>query len=99
MPLQVFAAVAGAPGIVHAVDGPTLDGNGRYCVELSPLGFENMPYTEARMKHALKKPLAGLEAMHEAGFGHGDIRKPNMLCDDEVDDPQLQCNCVGGHAM
>ena len=67
---RLYSETANAPGLVHAVAGPVLDGD-RYDVSLAPLGREgqyerfNNEKAVQRMAHGL---LHGLAAIHEVGL-------------------------------
>lgn len=69
--LEIYRGTASAPGLVHAVSEPVLDGD-VFRVTLVPLGregqHERFPDEQAvqRLAHGL---LHGLAAIHEVGLG------------------------------
>ncbi|EGN96100.1 hypothetical protein SERLA73DRAFT_76098 [Serpula lacrymans var. lacrymans S7.3] len=48
------------------------------------LGFERLPECRAEHRGRWEQELRGLvESFHAQGFVHGDLRDPNMICDDQ----------------
>lgn len=84
---QLYASTQSNDHVVHALSGPRktactkAHANGVYSVELQPLGQEAVRerLDADRLCSALRCILSGLQSMHNAGYGHGDLRWPNVI--------------------
>jgi len=66
------------PNIAHPYRPPTLE-NDLFQVDLSPVGYSQLPETEDDLKNALRCLLRALHFIHQYGFVHRDICWANIV--------------------
>ncbi|KAG5177707.1 hypothetical protein JKP88DRAFT_226426 [Tribonema minus] len=84
---RVYESVKGHSCIVQAIKGPQVKAGKChnparvYEVALSPVGavLSSAPAELSELYNAVRCILQGLKALHRAGFGHGDLRWPNVI--------------------
>lgn len=82
--LQMYAALAMEPFIIHALAPPSIDSHGLYEVDLEPLGYCHRLRTEEEAKEQLRCIMPALAKMHSLGILQKDMRPTNVMRDAQV---------------
>lgn len=79
-------------GLIRSLEEPELK-DGRYWKVKLPMGLRKKPSNLDSLRQFLRDILHGLDALHQKGIVHRDIRHPNIL---KVRPPSLVAACCKG---